>query len=108
MSGSRFLEVSALRLPGWVERYVSARAGAVLLLIAYGKDGFNITLTNAAVPGVVLNYTSWDQITDDIDDARIYGGIHFRFDQEDGSKMGREIARYVYRHNLRPQHGKDR
>jgi hypothetical protein len=33
-----------------------------------------------AVPGVTLNYTRFSQITDDISDARIYGGIHFRFD----------------------------
>ncbi len=30
----------------------------------------------------MLHYTSWKQITDDIDDARIFGGVHYRFDQE--------------------------
>ncbi len=47
-----------------------------------GKDGHAIILANPALPGVILNYTAWDKITDDIDDARVYGGIHFRFDQE--------------------------
>jgi len=34
----------------------------------------------------------------------VYGGIHFRFDQDAGGKMGREIATYVYKNNLRPVH----
>lgn len=40
-------------------------------------------------------------MADDIDDARVYGGIHFRFDQVAGNRLGRAIATYVYKHNLR-------
>jgi hypothetical protein len=36
-----------------------------------------------------LFYVSPAQITEDIDDARVYGGIHFRFDQEAGADTGR-------------------
>jgi hypothetical protein len=53
-----------------------------------------------AVPGVILHYTRFNQITDEISDARIYGGIHFRFDQETGADLGRDIGEYVYKHNL--------
>ncbi len=35
-----------------------------------------------------------------LDDARVYGGIHFRFDQETGAEQGRRIGRYIYRHKL--------
>ena len=40
-----------------------------------------MTLSNPAVPTIVLQYTTFKQITDDISDARVYGGIHFRTDQ---------------------------
>ena len=60
------------------------------------------TLSSAAVPGVSLTYTTLEQITDDIDDARVYGVIHFRFDQEGGAKLGVRIGRYVYDHSLQP------
>jgi hypothetical protein len=40
------------------------------------------------------------QITDDIDDARVYGGIHFRFDQEAGGKQGQRVGQYVFAHYL--------
>ncbi len=79
---------------------VSGAARAVLEQ-ELGKDGHAVTLTNPAVPGVVLNYTAWKQITDDIDDARIYGGIHYRFDQEAGSHQGRAVGKYIVRNYLR-------
>jgi hypothetical protein len=49
---------------------------------------------------VTIHCTRFNQITDDISDARIYGGIHFRFD-EAGTELGQDIGRYVYNHNLR-------
>ncbi len=62
----------------------------------------SFTLSTPALPGIELKYTTLKQITDDIDDARVYGGIHFRFDQESGAELGRRIGKFVYKHNLRP------
>jgi hypothetical protein len=73
----------------------------------FGKDGHAIMLASPLVPDVVLHYTSWKQITDDIDDARIYGGMHYRFDQEEAARQGRKVGRYVLRHWLRPVQGCD-
>lgn len=68
---------------------------------AFGKDGHAITLTHPDRPNTVLNYTAFRQITDDIDDARVYGGIHFRSDQEAGALQGRHVGRYILRNYLR-------
>lgn len=78
----------------------AAGAARAVLEHVYGRDGQDITLTSEAVPGVVLHYTSWEQMTDDIDDARIYGGVHFRFDQEAGAHLGRQVGTYVLRNTL--------
>ena len=64
-----------------------------------------ITLSNPAVAGVMLQYETFEQITHDINDARVYGGIHFRFDQDIGSEQGRQVGEYVYRHILRRANG---
>ena len=69
---------------------------------AFGKRGHEITLTTPTLPAVVLDYTALDQITDDIDDARIYGGIHFRFDQEVGARQGKHVGSYILENYLRP------
>jgi hypothetical protein len=68
---------------------------------AFGKDGHDITLTNPGLPAIVLDYAAWEEITDDIDDARIYGGIHFRFDQEAGSHQGRRVGKFILHFYLR-------
>jgi hypothetical protein len=45
--------------------------------------------------------TAFGAIARDIDDARIYGGIHFRFDQEAGARQGRQVGTFVYGLHLR-------
>ena len=91
--------------PSYPSNHASAsNSAAEILRRLYGAGGHSITITNAAVPGVTLDYTTFKQITNDVDDARVFGGIHFRFDQEAGGRMGREIATYIYKHNLRRVH----
>jgi hypothetical protein len=63
-----------------------------------------IVVATPAVPDVVLRYRRLAEITDDIDDARVYGGIHFRFDQQGGAEQGRLLGAYVFTHELRPVH----
>jgi hypothetical protein len=78
-----------------------SNSAAEILKRVYGAGGHAITIANPAVPGVAFQYTRFSQITDDISDARIYGGIHFRFDQVAGANLGRDVATYIYKHNLR-------
>lgn len=77
-------------------------AAARVLTQLFGAAGHAITLSTPAVPGVILQYTAFQEMTDDVSDARVYGGIHFRFDQDEGERLGREVGQYVIAHNLRP------
>lgn len=77
-------------------------AARAVLETEFGPGGHAITLSNPAVPDIVLRYETFKQITDDIDDARIYGGVHYRFDQEAGALQGKRVGEYVLRHALRP------
>jgi hypothetical protein len=78
-----------------------SNSAAEILRRAYGQGGHAITIANPGVPGLTFTYTRFDQITADISDARIYGGIHFRFDQEAGAELGRHVGAYEDRHNFR-------
>jgi hypothetical protein len=85
-----------------------SNSAAEVLKRVFGGGGHDITMANPGVPGVSLHYTRFSQITDDISDARVFGGIHFRFDQDAGADLGRDIGTYVYKHNLRrARHGDD-
>jgi hypothetical protein len=71
-------------------------AGRQIVELFWGRRRHQVALSIASLPGVTLEYTSLDDITDDIDNARIYGGIHFRFDQQAGATMGRRIGLYIF------------
>jgi len=93
--------------PSYPSNHASGSGGAAeTLRRIYGAAGYSITLQgNIPVIGLTtLQYTSLKQITDDIDDARVYGGIHFRFDQVAGHDLGRAVATAIYKNNLKPIH----
>jgi PAP2 superfamily len=77
-------------------------AARAVLERAYGRKDHNITLIDAGAPGIVLRYSDLRTITDDVADARVYGGIHFRYDQDAGERMGVEVGHYNDEHRLLP------
>jgi len=98
--------------PSYPSNHASGSNGAAeILRRIYGEGGHQIVLTNplnASVANLQFTYTTFNQICDDVDDARVYGGIHFRFDQEAGNRLGRDIGTYVYKHNLGKTNGSDK
>src|SRR5262249_17118630 len=62
----------------------------------------DITLVSSTLPGVSRTYTSFQQIADEIDNARVWGGIHFRFSVELGRKLGENVGRFGTIHHLLP------
>jgi hypothetical protein len=52
------------------------------------------------VPGVTRAFTSFAQAADEAGRSRIYGGIHFEFDNRDGLASGRAVGRFVTRTQL--------
>ena len=91
--------------PSYPWRRDTSYAAREVLERIFGRRGHAISVATPAVPDVVVKYTRLKDITSDIDDARVYGGIHFRFDQEDGAEQGRQVGAYVYRQGLRPGRG---
>jgi hypothetical protein len=85
-----------------------SNAGREMVEKIYGEGPFSITLSTPALPGMTLHYSRLEEITDDISDARVYGGIHFRTDQDAGALLGNRIGDYIYNHKLRPEHDGDR
>ena len=91
--------------PSYPSNHASGTGAALeMLRRLYGEAGHDITLEVPALPGVVLHYTAFGQILADVSDARVYGGIHFRFDQEAGERLGREVATFVKKEYLQPVH----
>jgi hypothetical protein len=79
---------------------IDAGAGAQVLAHFFGHSGYTLTNSDPSVPGVTLHYTDVDQMVHDISDARVFGGIHWRFDQDIAEGMGRQVADFVLANNL--------
>ena len=88
--------------PSYPSAHASAsRAAREVLEHLFGDKRHSVVLSTAALPTVELRYTRLRQVTRDIDDARIYGGVHFRFDQQTGSRQGQRVGAYIVAHKLR-------
>jgi PAP2 superfamily len=65
------------------------------------RDTFTVT-SNApsppAPPGLTQTFTRFSQVIRQIIDARVWDGIHFRTADEQGARLGKEIARYRQKH----------
>jgi hypothetical protein len=66
----------------------------------FGTDQVEVTLdaNKGAIPQLVKErrtYASLPQITSEVDHARIWGGLHFRYSMDDGKDLGTAVARHV-------------
>lgn len=60
-----------------------------------------IALTSPNDPGVTRTYTDWLTITQEIIDARVWEGVHFRFSDVIGAQEGKQVAGYDLSHLFR-------
>src|SRR5829696_3306294 len=68
---------------------------------------FSMTTTNTG-PTILdtRNYTSFSQATQEVVDARILLGIHFRFADEASREIGKNVAKWGFKNYLRPIRGR--
>jgi hypothetical protein len=64
----------------------------------FGRDDVPF---HATVGAITRSYTSFQQPIDDVINARVWEGIHFRSATLAGSRMGGQAAQYVFEHRLR-------
>jgi hypothetical protein len=66
----------------------------------FGPRRIAFTLDSRAT-GTTHRFHSLDAVIRDVNDARVLAGFHFRHSDEDGSALGRRVARFVARHHFR-------
>jgi len=72
---------------------VSAAPAAVLADF-YGDDT-SFTVTSPNMPGVTRHFTSFTDAVQQVEDARVWAGFHFRFSCEDGATLGATVGNWV-------------
>jgi hypothetical protein len=79
-------------------------AGAFVLAHFYGNDTL-FTASSFGLPGVEHSFSSFSSAVAEVENARIWGGIHFRFACDTAVRMGAEVADYVTNTQLLRTHG---
>jgi hypothetical protein len=78
--------------------YISGHSGfsgaaAAVLTARFGARPFSFE--SASVPGVTRRFTSFQQAAEEAAISRVYGGIHFPFDNADGLATGRQVGAWT-------------
>jgi len=84
---------------------VGASAARALALF-YDSDAMAFDVTwkgNTGNPDVTRAYQGFWQLAEDQANSRIYGGIHYRFDNEASQATCVRVPEYVFTHYMRPR-----
>jgi hypothetical protein len=71
----------------------------------FGTDKVTINVTSGRYPGEVRSFPRLSTAMDEVIDARVWGGIHFRTADVVGSEIGAKVGRWMDKHYFAPVHG---
>jgi hypothetical protein len=80
---------------------IVAAAIATVLQSVAGDEVDAISLTSPTAPGVTRKWTRLQDYSDEVSNARVYAGFHYRFSTEVGKDMGKKIGQLTVATQLR-------
>ena len=66
-----------------------------------GSDHIDVAI-DATTTGTTRHYATVDQLVDEVGDARIWGGLHYRSSVDAGTRIAERVVRNNLNHNFRP------
>lgn len=91
--------------PEYPSGHSSASGAAVTVLANYFGDATPFRLESLAVPGWVRSYPSFSAAINEVGDARVFAGFHFRTACNDGKLLGGQVAAFILENRMRRIHG---
>jgi hypothetical protein len=91
--------------PSYTSGHSTFSGAASTVLTAFFGDHFRFTTTSDSMPGVTRSFNSFADAADEAGISRIYGGIHYLFDNVNALSAGRAIGDYVANNFLKPLKG---
>ena len=76
---------------------------ATVLALFFGRDDIRFEHTWTGAGGATRSYAGFGAMADEQARARVYGGIHFTFDNVAGQSVGTNVANYVFSKLMRPR-----
>jgi len=76
---------------------VFSGAAEAVLRRFFGSDAVDVSITAPNLFGVTRTYHAFSELTQEVENARVWGGIHFRSADVDGTEIGRKIGEIALR-----------
>jgi hypothetical protein len=83
----------------------SAAMNAMRDFFGTDKPEGGVVATSSRFPGTVRTFERFSDVIDEIVEARIWAGIHFRTADRQAAWIGKRVANWASSHELRPAHG---
>jgi hypothetical protein len=82
---------------------ISASTVATVLQSEVGDSVPGLTMTSPTLPGVTRQWDKLSDVTQEVSNARVWSGVHYRNSTEVGMRMGREVGTYAVKNYLQPR-----
>src|SRR6266446_463769 len=81
---------------------LSGSVAGVVKAVLGTDDIPEVAMTSPTAPGVTHRWTSTAALTEEVANARIWSGFHYRFSTRVGTEMGYRIGEYVVKNVMQP------
>jgi hypothetical protein len=81
---------------------LSGSVSGVIKAVFGTEDVPEIAITSQAAPGVTHRFSNLTAFTEEVANARIWAGFHYRFSTRVGTDMGHQIGEYVVKNVMQP------
>ena len=91
--------------PEYPSAHSCVSGAATRILSNYFGEHTVFSVSSDGMPGVIRYFSDFSVAIEEIKNARVFGGIHFRTACNDGQTLGQAIGDYIVAHSLVPVHG---
>jgi hypothetical protein len=79
-------------------------AGAAVVILQHVFDGDKLSTSYIYPPlGILRRWDSFSEISKEVENARVWGGIHYRTSTEVGTRFGRQVAEFALKTQMQPR-----
>jgi hypothetical protein len=88
--------------PEYPSGHSCVSGAAATVLADFFGERTHFRVESDVMPGIVRSFDSFSAALEEVQDARVFAGIHFRSATTDGQTLGVAVARYVLANGLQP------
>ena len=81
---------------------ISSTAVGTVLASVFRNRPISVTMTSPTAPGVTRKWERLEDYMQEVNNARVWGGVHYRFSTRVGADMGRRIGELAITDYMRP------